>query len=311
MRFKDFFLLRESAGYGTSAGKRTVPLSYEDFIQLYKKNCTLYKPESMMIYRGNRLLAEADYAFADPNVSAPRPSRNTQSFTMWLMENMEEWQKYPLRSKSLICSTTVNYASGYGKTFNVIPYDSAKIGVCPTMDFFESIENKLEVGVDSYNHWISNFIDKSVRLADTHGDNQKISAPNFGTGSYDYSSNYSPTSEHFFSLLKSLDRFYLRHPELIDELVKRDSDSYYYSKNHITDMIVAGLSKKIPLVDILSEHLTPDENGFQLFDMHNFNTELIERTRKGTYGGNEVWTNGPALFVEKSKFNDLVAEGTI
>jgi hypothetical protein len=222
------------------------------------------------------------------------------------MENMEEWQKYPRRSKSLICSTTVNYASGYGKVFNVIPYDSAKIGVCPTMDFFESIEKTLEVGVDSYNHWISNFIDKSVKLAA----NQKISAPNFGTGSDGYRSN-SPTSEHFFSLLKSLDRFYLRHPELIDELVKRDSDSYYYSKDPITDMIVAGLSKKIPLVDILSEHLTPDEHGFQLFDMHNFNTELIERTRKGTYGGNEVWTNGPALFIEKSKFNDLVAEGTI
>lgn len=309
LKFKEFFLLRESAGYGSSEGKRTVPLSYEEFTDLYNKNCKLFNPSTMKIYRGNHQLANAEFGFADPRASSPRPSRNTYSFTMWLMENMEEWNKYPPRSKSLICSTDYGYASGYGKTFNIIPYDSAKIGVCASMDFFDSMDKGSQIEVSSYNNFINRIIEGAMRILSVHGPDKKIASPNFTTGAsivYGDGDDRPPaTREHFFSLLKTLDRFFLKHPELIDEMYTkirsyRDSDG---PKKH---MVIDGISRKIPLVELLSEPLSPEKNNFQLFNMQNFDATNLERAKSGEYGGHEVWTDGPALFVKVTTFNDLV-----
>ncbi len=316
LKFKEFFLLRESAGYGTSEGKRTVPLSYTEFLDLYNKNCKLFNPSSMMIYRGNRQLEDAKFGFADPRSSSPRPSRNTYSFTMWLMESMDEWSKYPLRSKSLICSTDYGYASGYGKTFNVIPYDNAKIGVCASMDFFDSMSKGSQIEVSSYNGFINRIIEGAIKLLTEHGPDKNIASPNFTTGaSLTYQNDDDPfsrppaTNEHFFSLLKTLDRFFLKHPELIDEMYK-NIHSYYDDDNTVQKRrVIDGISRKIPLTELLSEPLSPKKNDFKLFNMQNFNAKNLER--KDHYGGHEVWTDGPALFVEVATFNDLVEKKLI
>lgn len=301
--FKDFFLLEESAGYGTNAGKRTIPIDEDQFFDLYKKNCKLYNPDRMKIYRGNRLLDDEDtaYAYSDPRSASPRPSRNTESFTMWLMENMDEWQKYPRRSQSLICSTTSSYARSYGRTFVVIPYDTARVGVCATSDFFHTITDNLGADVPEYNSLISTFIEQTIYLMRSFGKDKNINAPTFGIGSYSYGSHKKPpTKEHFFSLLKSFDRFYLKHPELIGSLSVK---SYYSTNTKIEKMIIDGLSRKMPLVDILGQKLTPEENGFELYNMQNFDLLKIAHST-GSYG-NEVWTDGPALFVEYNSFDSL------
>lgn len=314
MRFKEFFLLRESSGYGTDAGKRTVPIDSATFLDLYKKNCKLYNPDTMKMFRGNHALdrERTEYAFCDPTKAAPRPSRNTQSFTMWLMENMDEWQKYPRRSQSLICSTTSDYAGSYGRPFMVIPYDTAKVGVCAAMDFFDTIEKGAGIDVSGYNSQISELIRQTIDLMRIHGKDKNIKSPPFRSGAsstYDDDNRPPATREHFFSLLKTFDRFFLQHPELIDSLVG-ERGYYSSSPSNTTSMIINGLSRKIPLADILSQNLSPEKNGFELFDMHNFDTEKIPNAT-GSWGydrGNEVWTDGPALFVKENTFEKLLAD---
>jgi hypothetical protein len=225
---------------------------------------------------------------------------------MWLMENMEEWQKYPRRSQSLICSTTTSYAGSYGATFAIIPYDTAKIGACASMDFFDTIEKEMGVDVPTYNSNIYQFIEETLKLLKIHGDDKNIKSPRFLTGAYgasygDDGEGPPATQEHFFSMLKSFDEFFLKHPEQIHSL----SGNAFYNNEKIQKMVIDGLSNKVPLADILSQNLSPEKHGFELFDMNNFDVSEIPNAYRSS-SGNEVWTDGPALFVKVTTFNDLV-----
>lgn len=312
LKFKDFFALRESAGYGTQEGKRTVPVDEDTFLNLYEKNCKLYDPEKMQIYRGNRLLDKdnAVFAFCDPSQSSPRPSKNTYSFTMWLMESMEEWKKYPPRSKSLICSTGSNYASSYGDPFIIIPYDTAKIGVCNATDFFETVRDTTGGDVSTFNYFLMELIIQAAQaMIDTKFD-EEFKVPKFISGSeVSYSGGVDiATKQDFFDILKTLDKFFATHPDYISPVI--DNINRFYRSKTMKQLVQDGLEAKKSLYSILSENLTPEKNGFELFDMSNFNVEDIhDNIASDNYWGNassEVWTDGPALMIKPTQFKSLI-----
>lgn len=67
-----------------------------------------------------------------------RSSRNTENYYTWLLEFLPSWEKYPKRSRSIICSSDPRSADGYGTVYEVIPKNEALIGVCPESDFWRS-----------------------------------------------------------------------------------------------------------------------------------------------------------------------------
>ena len=54
------------------------------------------------------------------------------------MDNLPSWKSYPLRSHSIICSTSIEKVEGYGDAYVVYPVDSAKIAFCDDRDIFDS-----------------------------------------------------------------------------------------------------------------------------------------------------------------------------
>ena len=60
------------------------------------------------------------------------------------MDNLPSWKSYPKRSRSIICSTTLDGAYGYGNNMDkkvIIPFDGSKIGLCADHDLWDSWNN--------------------------------------------------------------------------------------------------------------------------------------------------------------------------
>jgi hypothetical protein len=109
-----------------------------------------------------------------------RKSQNTSNQYTLLFSNLPSWKDYPKRNRSLICTTSVSIAKGYGRTFLVLPLDGAKIGVCPgqdmwdttlisigknvhTIDFVEILENRGITG-NTYEQLMKSFVKNKSEL---------------------------------------------------------------------------------------------------------------------------------------------------
>jgi len=122
---------------------RSKQIGEDETIKLLEKNCKKAMKASYKgspIYRG--LESSVDFAYIDPKKGSPRYSRNTANYYTLINDNSPAWKKYPKRSESIICSTDKNYADGYGSTtYEVFPYDGAKLGVASERDYWFSFEN--------------------------------------------------------------------------------------------------------------------------------------------------------------------------
>jgi len=136
MRFNDFLNEYSYDRDGKQEGRKT-PIAEEEAMGIIKQSCknitSYYKNNKERIYRGSSRI-NSDFAITDPE-QYERKSRNTYNFYTLLMDNLPNWSAYPKRSKSLVCSTNQNSAANYGgQVFLLFPFDSCKIGVCPSTD---------------------------------------------------------------------------------------------------------------------------------------------------------------------------------
>ena len=111
---------------------RTKEVSLDFALDFAKKNKDFLKGSP--IYRGLRNNISL-YAFVEPE-KYTRVSANTENYYTLMIDNSPNWEGYPKRSKSIICSSSKSGASGYGNVYRVIPKNGAKIGVCSSDDFW-------------------------------------------------------------------------------------------------------------------------------------------------------------------------------
>lgn len=116
-------------------------LSFEQVYALLKTNCSeALKAFSTghQIYKGLQLTG--NFYKTDPSL-IERASANTYNYYTILFSNLPNWKAYPKRSRSLICSTSYQKAKSYAagnNPFLVMPFDGARIGICPTEDIWTS-----------------------------------------------------------------------------------------------------------------------------------------------------------------------------
>jgi len=94
--------------------------------------------DSIKLYRG--FTPNDDFGIIDTNKGKERKSAHTDNYYTLLFDNLPSWKKYPKRSRGLVCSTDMQYASNYGSVFYVIPFDDAKIAVAPSHDIWLSFK---------------------------------------------------------------------------------------------------------------------------------------------------------------------------
>ena len=120
---------------------RSKPLEMDEFHRLlnsgdYSDILRNINNPKCLIFRG--IFSSAPMSYIDPTKGRLRRSANTSNEYMLLIDNFPDWRKFPKRSKSLICSTNIKYADDYGYIKLVLPQNGAKLGVCPSDDFWNS-----------------------------------------------------------------------------------------------------------------------------------------------------------------------------
>ena len=210
---------------------RSVKIKGPEAFDLIKTKCSkMYKTvknEFTWIYRGLDII-QGDFYMVDPTKGHERESRNTTNHYTLLMDNLKAWSKYPKRGKSIICSTDVSKAKGYGysgNTFRVFPYDNAKIGLAPERDIWDSFG------------YISRYFDTA--------------------DGFNFHLNQEDVMDTSWAVLKKgIERLQIK--------VNRDRKGFYDNNNLINRYVEDYMDRGISIMDFITEILDPSINGFKI-----------------------------------------------
>ena len=169
-----------------SSDPRATDIEFEQYEHTWQKIQTLcsdalasYVQNNIGIWKGFDRMVCNDVIFTDPTASA-RKSKNTSNYYTLLLDNLPLWQAYPKRSRSLICSSSENVAQKYSMfstPYLILPFNGAKIGVCPKSDIWASFKHwrylpeindtlaRLHISEQSYAAMIEDIYNHSDSLA--------------------------------------------------------------------------------------------------------------------------------------------------
>lgn len=147
-------------------------LTAEEAIEYLKNNVTDYLANraqnrgASFIHRG---IWEHDDRDIDTRITIGdsnnfvRSSRNTKSWYALWIDNSPNWKNFPKRLSSYICTTDPSVAEGYGHRHLIFPNNSAKIGICPDGDMWDSFTNEfieifgsLPLQIDEFQQLVDN-----------------------------------------------------------------------------------------------------------------------------------------------------------
>lgn len=288
-------------------GKFIKSLRYDksvDVLKILKTRCSEFiKASRLPIYRGFRSGNESWY-IAQPSKYERKSNQDAKGnlYTL-LFDNLNSWQKYPKRSKSLICTTIENVAEQYGQCYYIIPFDGAKWGVCPNDDIWNSF------------YTLKDFIDSST-LEDFHyefsnivGMLQKIFPKEMSK--YDFMKIRNTSNfKDFLDLLKSMDKCIgkMQDPKEFNKSNPKLFNTYFgiYDKNFNYDQVygiqpilkyfLKNRKKYGNIGNILANVFDPIKNGFVLSDNKSIKKTLI-------YGDNrEIWTDSDCVIIHPERF---------
>lgn len=104
-----------------------------DIIKMHCKNYDFKNP----IWRG--MTDHGKYAFVEGQNGGRKSVDTKNYYTRIIDDNLKKQNSdYPLRSKSIICSTNYNTAINYGDAYMIIPYDNVMIGQCESKDIWHT-----------------------------------------------------------------------------------------------------------------------------------------------------------------------------
>lgn len=149
---------------------RSKKITIDEAIQIIKKN----NPSGISknyIYRG---IGNTNFSagFVQPSKYNRKSAYTINTYTT-LFDNLPSWQKYPKRSKSIVCTTRLHYSSNFGNSYVIFPKEGSKIGICPDADIWTSFFDLHDNGVtmDDFNYEMK----KLFNAAGNHSD--EISYP--------------------------------------------------------------------------------------------------------------------------------------
>lgn len=127
----------------------TILLSDEDTVKIILEKCKNFDINNIKIHREFyfKNIEKTNYLI-DPK-KIERKSANTDNYYTYIIDNSKDWEKFPKRKNSLICSVSNN------GVWRVIPFDNAKFGICPKSDLWNSF-HKL-TNMDGYYLGLADF----------------------------------------------------------------------------------------------------------------------------------------------------------
>lgn len=252
---------------------RTKSISLEEARKYYQeKGGAVWTPANTQIFRGIEDF-DKPHGIVRPS-RYKRQSANTYNYYTLLIDNLPEWNEYPERSKSIVCSTDYTYANIYGNLYLIIPLGKIKFGVAPS-----DIWGSFDLTLDVFNGYLS-------RLHEDVYGSGKLSEDNF--------SEFKETIIDMDKRLKSGKTYDGRsYQDVIEDFEPGPTasmyDSMYTYRTFIEDYLDGGHSN---LFEYIQDLLDPKENGFEV-KTYSKNFQVGEEE--------EVWTSGNCLTLKYEK----------
>lgn len=116
---------------------------FDDAIESYKTGNKIYKGSTEYGEYGS---------FVDPAATERKSSSAKENIYNLITSYGKGWEKYPKRSRSIICSTGTQHASEYGDIYVILPEDGSLIGVASDTDIWGSFKKTIgkKTGGDGY-----------------------------------------------------------------------------------------------------------------------------------------------------------------
>jgi len=250
---------------------RSVEISQKVAANILSTYCDRALSSNYSIFRGNMELNK-DFYIIDASTYTERESPYaSNNFYNLILSNLPNWRNYPKRNKSIIGTTSFRTSTIYSneEPYLLLPYNGAKIGVCPEPDIWESFASfEHKENLDCLNKYLSEMF---VNLLD----------------------EYPSTYKNIESCCNKIDLMMNDKDlgvEYIEDIIDNNIIRFFtYTVEYL------GGSKK--LIDCISDTLDPEYNGFK----------LIEIGRGSININNEIWTDSKCLMVlaKRSVFNSI------
>ena len=251
---------------------RTKAISNNKAIEIINKNCTdilkYYQKNNQYIYRGAP--GGPVCLFTDPTKGKLRKSRDIPNYYTLLFDNLPAWKLYPKRSKSLICTSNLNDARGFGVVYVVFPYNNAKIGVCPSSDIWSVFQK--------YLHSLSFFATHLKNLLKDFLD-------------------YIPDDNSWNSLQKDFKKVekIIKDKEYTDDEIQDIQYEKIYGD--VFKTWVRRILKGEKFTDVFNDILDPKKNYFKIIKVGDKLPPL-----------KEVWTDSKCVLILESEIDDFMEQ---
>jgi hypothetical protein len=269
---------------------RSTELSEDEFRKILKSECKDFIKNPMILQRSKKK-PSSQYSFIDPSKFIRTQLKDetvgvqTQHHLL-LMENLPSWNKFPLRSKSIIGVTNESTNTSYGlHRYLVIPFDGAKFGVAPGEDLWTS-ECKLIVQTDD-------IYKESGYLGFAFDDRFS-----------DFLKHNSISDNSYYSMMRDL------QTKLEDTVVDFKYKYYDHGRDVINMQNLMSLFKTNGFNDVESafdNYFAPDKfksyrlSGFKIMDYNNLSQYSINDNL-------EFWTESPCLIYYLEKLSGFGSE---
>lgn len=260
---------------------RRQPISKQEAINIIRNNCKEFLVDKKLkIFRGVGYDNEdSDFVLIKPSEGLIRRSANTNNHYTLLIDNSEEWSHFPKRSKSIICTTSLEHAHNYGYAYCVIPFDNANIGVCPENDIWDSFVESGISSLDSFTYDLSKL----------------------GISDYDFESMKSDFKKLEDKLITG--DIKMNTPSKLISLVLKTLGGHTYNWDFGSDTsnIISNymkLENKKSLFEYIDELFDPDNNGFKTSNYRDL----------GIGGDLEVWTDSNCILISANIIDSILKE---
>ena len=256
---------------------RSISITEKEANKLLKSKDYYDSTYGTPIYRGLENMKER-FLFVRPS-KFQRQSANTDNYYTLLIDNSERWKKFPKRSKSLICSTDIDYASEYGTVYRVIPKVGSKIGVCSKQDIWDSFKVYLPL--------VNDLINKLI-------DEKNVSNIHYINDYYDLGDLF--LDYDIWRTDISIDIMAHMEDDIDEkELVREILNDLFNDSNYLLSQFIEHLIDGKKTIDFFEDILDPNKNNFELVKAGN---HKIPKER-------EVWTDGDCLLISEEQ-NEII-----
>ena len=262
-------------------------VSESKFLELLKERC---RNSYNVIRRSPIYVSEK----SDEDFIIVTPEKKEVKTSFWLdrmVQSMNAWKRFPSRKAYIRGFTSEDRADKLeGNVYVLIPYDHARVGICPKASFYRSFLVALKdldldrLDNDGLSRWVSG-LTKSIKVLEPKAKFKEDVTPD--------------TYAELMKVLKEIDSVVASKKDVLKKKLKEDDTINDEDRKLLKDLLQNHITD---ILSYLEGKLDPENNDFRAVRIESFSSPSDIR---------EVWVDSPSLLVKLSTYKELYKRGVV